>query len=106
MQLCQGWLGTEHGAQGLTAGTRQIAVLQPAGERQQGRGKCTPRITEALLRKVYLLWLELGKDTTALMVHNPLGSGLSRLGPLFYSCAIIFYQLHLCHKIARMLPSV
>lgn len=35
--------------------------------------------------------LELGKDTTALMVHNPLGSGLSRLLSLLL-------QLHLCHK--------
>lgn len=50
MQFCQGWLGTEDRAQGLAAGACQVAVLQPAGERQQGWGKHTPGITEALLR--------------------------------------------------------
>lgn len=106
MQLCQGRLGTEDRAQGLTAGTCQIAVLQPAGERQQRWGKCTPRITEVLLRDVYLPGLGRGKDTTALIVHDPLGSGLSKLVPSFYMCAVIFYQLYLCHKqIACMLPS-
>lgn len=76
----------------------QLALVRLQFCSLQERGKCTPRITEVLLRELYLLRLELGKDTTALMVHNPLGSGLSRLVPLFYRYAITFYQLHLCHK--------
>lgn len=109
MQLCQGRLGTEDRAQGLTAGTRQIAVLQPAGERQQGRGKCTPRITEALLREVYLPWLELGKDTTALTVHNPSRKWFVQASNVILQmCQYILSVgiIPVTQTIAPMLPSV